>query len=340
MTKVPYSIRYANIKDVDIIMNFIKKYWAAKHILANNKEFFLYEFLNHPEQLNFVIAEDCNEDILAILGFIEYGKEQQNIMTVVWKSISKEQPFLGVELLKYLTENKLYNSVSSVGINKKTVGIYNYLGYTTGKLDHYYRLADIEEYNIAQIQDKQISPSSSAKAKEYELVELGDFEDFSAQFNWQLYTESKPNPYKELWYIEKRYYNHPIYKYKMFGIKNLSSNLINSVIVCREIVNETNKILRIVDFLGDGLDMQYISYEMDQLIKKENYEYIDFYQYGIDETILNKAGFLKKIGDNNIIPNYFEPYDLKNIEIQFFTTKPEGIRLFKADCDQDRPNYF
>lgn len=319
-------------------MNFIKDYWAEKHILANNKEFFLYEFSNLEEALNFIIAEDFNNKILAILGFIEYGKEQQNIMTVMWKSISKEQPFLGIELLKYLTENKLYKSVSFVGINKKTTGIYNYLGYTTDKLQHFYRIADKDEYKIAHIQDKRILPTSLEK--EFELVALNNFEDFTTAFNWALYENSNPKPYKELWYIEKRYYNHPIYNYQIFGIKNSDSDIINSVIICREITINNTKILRIVDFLGVETDLNYISYEIEQLIQKGNYEYIDFYQYGIDDNILYRAGFSKKTDNINIIPNYFEPYDLKNVEIQFFTTKPENIRLFKADCDQDRPNYF
>ena len=43
--------------------------------------------------------------------------------------------------------------------------------------------------------------------------------------------------------------------------------------------------------------------------------------------------------DNLIIPNYFNPYLQKNIEIYFFvdSKKIDKVRLFKGDGDQDRP---
>ncbi|MFJ7699425.1 hypothetical protein [Lysinibacillus fusiformis] len=335
--KMSCKIRYANIADIDSIMKFIKKNWAYKHILANSKGFFIYEFMNFNKGLNFVIAEK-NKDIQAILGFIEYGNENQNIMTVMWKSISKENPFLGVELLKYLTEDNVYKSVSSVGINKKTEGIYKFLGYTTGSLQHFYRLANRESYNIAKIGEKIIIPYTVEKG--FELILLNNFEELLGNFNYESYNKSNSNPFKEAWYIEKRYYKHPIYQYKVFGIKNVKCDAVYSLIIGREITQNNSKILRIVDFLGNEEDLNNISFEIEKLIEEEGYEYIDFYQYGIDEKVLHNAGFIKKTGDINIIPNYFEPYELKNVDIHFFTTNSENIRLFKADCDQDRPNYF
>ena len=39
-----------------------------------------------------------------------------------------------------------------------------------------------------------------------------------------------------------------------------------------------------------------------------------------------------------IIPNYYEPFEQKNIDINFSTNIHEGFRMFKGDGDQDRPN--
>ena len=43
-------------------------------------------------------------------------------------------------------------------------------------------------------------------------------------------------------------------------------------------------------------------------------------------------------GDGCIIPNYLTPPVHENTEYYYFTNKPEGFVLFKADGDQDRPN--
>jgi len=49
----------------------------------------------------------------------------------------------------------------------------------------------------------------------------------------------------------------------------------------------------------------------------------------------------KKI-KNLIIPNYFEPFKRINIDLNYAykdLKKDSPVRLFKADGDQDRPNY-
>nr|MCR4746137.1 hypothetical protein [Lachnospiraceae bacterium] len=75
-----------------------------------------------------------------------------------------------------------------------------------------------------------------------------------------------------------------------------------------------------------------------KLMKKNNYEYIDFYEYGLDDIYLKNAGFNERIiEDENIIPNYYEPFEKQNVDIWgHFQT--DTALIFKADGDQDRPN--
>ena len=56
----------------------------------------------------------------------------------MWMVKKKTSPMLGIKMLMKLIRNKKYNNVMSVGINKKTIEIYNYLGFHTGKLNHYF----------------------------------------------------------------------------------------------------------------------------------------------------------------------------------------------------------
>ena len=51
------------------------------------------------------------------------------------------------------------------------------------------------------------------------------------------------------------------------------------------------------------------------------------------------AGFSeRREGDGTVIPNYLTPPLRENTEYYYFTNRPEGFVLFKADGDQDRPN--
>ena len=100
------------------------------------------------------------------------------------------------------------------------------------------------------------------------------------------------------------------------------------------------KILRIVDFIGKQSDINHIGQELQDLIARNDYEYIDFYCEGIENEILENAGLkLKDDSDLNTIPNYFEPFVQENIDIYYFTNCNEIFPIFKADGDQDRPSF-
>ena len=58
--------------------------------------------------------------------------------------------------------------------------------------------------------------------------------------------------------------------------------------------------------------------QFSKLLGKYDAEYIDFYNFGIEDTTLHNAGFSKKTNsDKIVIPNYFEPFEMKNIDIAF-----------------------
>ena len=77
------------------------------------------------------------------------------------------------------------------------------------------------------------------------------------------------------------------------------------------------------------------------LLKNTDAEYIDFYSAGIEEDDLAASGFTRcQAGDGVVIPNYFEPFIKKKIEIAYMISTPVGqkYRIVKGDSDQDRPN--
>lgn len=323
-------IRFAKEKDIDAIMAFIDTYWRKGHILGNDKEFFQYEHLLE-EGVSYVISEDENGEINAILGYIPYGKTNRDLMTVMWKANHTAHASLGLELFKFLKENGDARIMASPGSNPKLKGLYHYLGYQFGKMTHWYRLRYQSNYYVAKILDDEI-PSVDGNA---EYIEIATWKDLESQFDFENYTKAV-KPYKEAWYIKKRYFNHPKYNYRLFGIKNTYGK-VDLLLIFRVIsVNDYN-VVRLVDCIGDFSIIDSISNVLDDVLEKYKAEYVDCYEAGLPDKFMICSGWKKTEGSGNIIPNYFAPFMQENIDIYYFTSDPE-IVLFKGDGDQDRPN--
>ena len=58
-----------------------------------------------------------------------------------------------------------------------------------------------------------------------------------------------------------------------------------------------------------------------------------------DEDFKNAKGNYELISDSQeiTVPDYFSPFEQKNIDIHFFTTHNQPTCLFKGDGDQDNP---
>lgn len=333
-------IREANMNDFYKILEFIKNYWDGNHIFVKHPELMKYQHIIN-NQLTYIIAEDIyTKNICAICGWISSNlTATPDINLVMWRALKTTHPMIGLESVMYMKSNLNPRLFCSCGINKDTTqNIFSFLGYFTSKLNHYYRLADINKYTIAIVNKKNIIPIK--EIPKYKLIKIDSFKNLKKIFSFKKYKNSKP--YKDEWYINHRYFNHPVYNYKIYGIeKTNNSCTLDSILVAREVTYNNSKVLRIVDFIGLDKDLEGISYELQNLIDCCNYEYIDFYCYGIKHEIMTKAGFiLRDDSDKNIIPNYFEPFVQNNIDINFFSNDKENFHMYKADGDQDRPNYY
>lgn len=330
-----YLIRFATLQDVDDIMDFIRLHWRSDHVLATNKSFFLYEYQDGND-INFVIGIDTTtQQIVGVCGFIKNSRDREgsDIWGSLWKVIKTDNPALGIQILEFIPENTKCRTFSSLGIAPRTLPIYDFLKYKTNKLKHFYRLKDKVSYQVAGISEKKIVPFLADK--NYSLRRLSNPEEISEK----VFENRDRLPYKDRWYMEKRYFKHPEYSYQIYVIDDGSED---SLLVAREVNCFETKLLRIVDFIGDAGKLAHLGRSFQQWLDLEDYEYIDFYCFGIDDEILRYAGFqLREESDSNIIPNYFEPFVLKNVELYFFNNiKADRFYIFKGDGDQDRPNWL
>ena len=330
------DIRFAKTADTDNIRKFIHNHWKENHILSRDKDLFLYEYQDN-DMINFVIAIDNKSNIYGILGFIKSSDDNSDIWAAMWKVIKhKTHPMLGVELLDYLRNANKYNRLTCNGINSKTIGIYHYLDIYTNHLSQYIIInKNIQKFNILKIEDDEsIKQVNFIENSQYNLVKLKESElDFD--FDSQEFI-----PHKDKNYFIKRYFNHPIYIYDIYGI--YKAKTLTSLVVTREVSLENSKILRIMDYLGDEKDIAYITSKIYQIVVNKGYEYVDFVCFGFDSTNLERAGFSKiNLESTEIIaPNYFSPFVQENIKINFMADTKEinKLRICKADGDQDRPS--
>lgn len=327
-------IRFAVKDDIPKIMQFIGTYWRKGHILSVNEEFFKYEHL-FGERVSYVISVDDAEEINAILGYIPYGKSCRDLMTVMWKANHTASPSLGIELFNFLWKNGDARLLASPGSNKKLKGLYEYLGYKFGKMTQWYRLnSHISRFKIAGIVDSFVASGKRSETIEY--FEYENWAQFVERFDFDQYKPDEYKPYKEKWYIKKRYFCHPVYQYILIGVKQGGAKD-RLLLVFRLISVSGSNVIRLVDCIGDVGLLQFTSYILDELLSLYNAEYVDCYEVGVPDYILQEGGWRKNDGTGNVIPNYFEPFEKANIDIYYFSTDMDVV-LFKGDGDQDRPN--
>lgn len=332
------KISLANVNDIKDIMSFINSEWKEGHILARDELFFKYEH-QQGDNINFVLAKDDDYKIVGILGFIPFAiKPVSDVSTVIWKVVkNNKNPVLGIQLLQFLQKNHRIGIVCSVGINEKTIAIYKYLGMYTGTLKHYAIINySIKEFAIAKFNGViETTALNKPIFPEYEVRLMKDKNEIFT-FN----NTKKSFPYKNSEYLNKRYFEHPIYKYEVFGVYN--GGEIEGIFVTRVEFFMKAKALRIVDFLGNEETIGTFAIFLTNHMKLENFEYADFYCFGLNEPNILNSGFqlIKPNSEEIIIPNYFNPFVQKNIPLHFFSDTEDArfLKLFKADGDQDRPS--
>lgn len=333
-----YDIRLATIDDIPDIMRFIDEHWRKGHIMAVDRSLFEYEYV-HGDEVDFVLAlKKETETIEGIFGFIRCSKDRTgDIWGSMWKvnESPETMKLLGIELAKrvyFLTGCRSHigngaNPVTTVPLRKI------FFRDKTAKMVQYYWLnTNIDKYSIAIINEPW-KPKKKEGTPIYNVKELGTFDELKESFNIDIINNT---PHKDMWYLKHRYYDHPIYKYSVFGIYD-NNDKCCAVFMTRIVSAEGSSVLRITDYIGEHRMLTGIYDWINKTVKEQNYEYVDFFEFGIPDEFLESAGFRNRNDFNNIIPNYFEPFTRENIDI-WTHYKFDGTTFFKADGDQDRPN--
>ncbi|WND01707.1 hypothetical protein QGN29_09085 [Temperatibacter marinus] len=335
------NIRQAMKSEMQEIQNFLHQYWRKNFILARDND--LFEWQHHTinsDLLNFIIARDPQNDLIGILGFIpstQYSSQSERVTLwlTTWKVKPTAPSLTGMQMLQYIAKIIPHSSIGGVGMSLDVAPLYKALKYEIGTLNHWYIFAHPNQASIYPIDNNTVN-----SLKEDHEIHTKSFIELTQDTLGDSQVFNENNSYKNAVYLINRYLKHPTYTYQIWQLEH---NNHAGLIVTRKIKTEKFTVMRIIDFVGDALSLLAAPVYLRPMMQKNDISYVDFYEYGLPADILNQAGFsLKDRGADRIIPDHFEPFEYKNIDIHFIFKSHEKIDtpycLFKGDGDQDRPS--
>lgn len=338
-----YNFKTVPGTDKEKLIKFIDDHWKKGHAIVKSDALLRFQHYNiSNDSYNFIVAENAEtSEYDALVGYIPVAqydatlKENGDYWGAIWKrrddiqnsEINNAAFFVWKKLFKL----PYFQSYAAIGISEDAKQIYRASRMNLGYLSHYYILNEkIKDFRIAKNVSEVFLSNSSVLSTEKCLARWVNINE--VPFDLKAYYK----PLKSVEYFKKRYANHPIYEYKFIGIYN-NEQLI-ALLACRIIEANGSKCIRIMDVLGCLFGNCYDS--LKELLYSEEAEYIDIMNYGINKEIFHQTGFNElDIDGELIIPNYFEPFEQRNVKIELaFKSQYDGYVAFKGDSDQDRPN--
>ncbi len=327
------QFRLAREKDRKMILDFVHTHWDVQNPFLDEPVFFSYYFEGEEDCLRFALAEEDGR-LVALAGYVPSSCCKKPDIWVSFWLADKNCRGAGLDLMAQMQTLTGCRYMSCNNIRPKTRVFYEFIGFSTGRVEHFYRLAKREQYQLARVQKTERLPVSG-------FMSLHVLSDVMALRNCG-FSMPQANPYKDLWHVERRYFRYPNQKYLVYAAKAPKGDASPlALLVVRVIQVEDCCVLRIVDYIGDTQHLPQLGTAIEGLLQEYQAEYIDFYCVGIEPQRLKEAGFTQREEHDteNIIPNYLDPPLFENTEYYYFTSEQEQFRLCKADGDQDRPRH-
>ena len=276
-----------------------------------------------------------SQEFHAVLGYISSSTydggspdKPDAVHGALWKVRddvhNKEAGKLGLGVLYDLLSRYPDADYITLGLSAFSRQIYDALHFDFGKMNHYYMASESCE-NFMICENPVIGRAAPSDSR-FQIRELDGVPD-----SWK----TACHPAKTPAYFKMRYQNHPFYHYEFFGIYKEERLLV--VWVVRAVCVGESMCLRIVDMTGDFETEMPIAGKIQELLKRRGAEYIDCYNYGIPGDYFFIMGF-SEVGGGAVIPNYFEPFEKRNVDIHYACYAKHPVVIFKGDADQDRPS--
>ena len=330
------TVRRAEIEDIPFIMQFLDEHWEKGYSLAKNKEFFNWQYVKNDKVNIWIGIDEIEKKVYALQDCVIYrSSDNPDISGTLWRAIKSDNPLLALQVQEKMWDDIDPRASFSPGLREDAVKVYKALGYSIKYMCHYYRLGSVDEFKIAKVENKSIPEVDDYG---FGLRVIKGVDEFSKIISEEELVGYSPS--RDYEYIKWRYFDHPIYDYLVYAIENNVGKDV-AVIILREECAIDSKVLKIIDYYGNPKWMMRITSELDQIMEENAYEYVDVYSYGIPDGIYEKAGMLRCDAlSENIIPQYFQPYECKNVDFAIIPPDVSSIRVFRGDSGLDRPRFL
>lgn len=332
-----FSFGFLSLSELNSFKKVLSHY-KPKHIFDKNRKYFDWRFKLSSKKYSVAILK-YKKEIISFLSF--YSLSQYD------KSLDKKIIFLSLAfnkknivpaqlklLINFIIKKKNPKIIFTSPIESR-IDLNKFYGFKFKKLEHYFfkikkktKIEGLKKFiKISKINSNKIEDCRIISEKEIKKIKKN-------LFDYQY-------PIKSNKYLINKYIKHPVFKYIFFGY--FKNKQITSLIILRVQNYKNLKIGRIVDFIGDQKKLYKLNKILYKFSEKNNLEYIDFYNFGILEKNLIKAGFFnKKYFNSIVIPDYFSPYINKNINLYMGIMYKDhhvlkNINYYKGDCDLDTP---
>lgn len=343
---VVITVRMAESSDQSRLLEFIRDHWSPQHVFVERPEVFRWQHLHGSSRLNMVIAEadELGDPVLGVLGFIPMGRfdatlGDKDVMLAIWKvRDSGAPPGLGLQLLKYLQAQLRPRLIAAIGTSQMVRPIYRALRYEVGVLGHAALLHPGRAGRLS-IADRVPGEAFLVPKTPGRLAELVPFGRASVLAVDRLASTGLPT--KSHRYLVERYLQHPWYRYEVRAV--VVDGDVVSVVVWRKVQASNTSVLRVVDIIGPTEWLPYAEPALRREVVGAEAEYLDIMHWGVDDNLLRAGGFVTRSDyPDMVLPTYFAPFEQQNVDIELayrvFDSRDLGVRLFRADSDQDRPN--
>lgn len=333
-----FSFSFLLSRELNSFKNKINLY-KIKHIFTRNKKYFDWRFRSSSKKYNILLLK-YKKRIVSILCFYplsqydNYLKDNKVFFMSLAFNIKNIVPFQMKLLFDYFIKKKKPKIIFTSPL-ENLLNYNKFLGFKFQKLDHYFFKIK-KKTKIEGLKNfTKTSRISFNKIDHCRIISENEIKKLKINlFNYQYPLKSKK-------YLINKYLKHPVFKYIFLGC--FENQKITSLIILRVQIYKNLKIGRIVDFVGNQETLYKFNNILCKVSDSKNFEYIDFYNFGILEKNLIKAGFFNKKHFNSVvIPDYFNPYENKNINLYMGIICKNrqiinNINYYKGDCDLDTP---
>lgn len=367
------QIRLFRKEETAVLQSAIDRLWAKNHILSRDEQLLKYMFLHNPVNQSVIGSDDYgfvgawhNDDVIGLFGLMYFnfnvkGQIKLGCTPTNWIVPPEyRQTGAGLAMMREMfRRNPAF--VLNLGINQNVAQLYSrmggysvlpdmprWIGIVNKELTTELLLLGDKSYLRYWNEIKPIRTNSNNRI----CFEL-DKEKWD-QWYWSTFAKRSVGFVRDYSFILWRYIQHPSFNYKVILATDANGNYSGLMVIrIEEILNQTARIGRIVEFMANDQDSSVCLANYLVEFGKELL-FFDFYCFSsISSWGLETIGF-KRVHKNDkdklVVPTRFQPLDLeitylmaaayvsKDLLREINLIDDQMWYITKGDADQDRPN--